>query len=258
MVDLWKLNGKRALVSGGTRGIGNAIAEELLSLGAAVTIVARTQTDIDTCLTRWIDSGKAAGGICADVSLAGGREKIFKTIAGDSDSLDILINNVGMNIRKLPQEYTPDETEQIFRTNMTSAFEMCRLAYPLLKKSTSASIVNVSSVAGLAHMSSGAPYAMSKAALNQLTRNLAVDWARDGIRTNAVAPWYINTPLAAPVFADTDKYESILKHTPLGRIGEPSEVASLVAYLCLPCASYITGQTIAVDGGYMASGWQYP
>ncbi len=258
MTDQWHLNGKHALVSGGTKGIGKAIAEELFRFGASVTIIARTQADIDTCVKRWIDSGKSARGICADVSLAGDREKIFKTIVDNSETLDILVNNVGMNIRKLPQDYTPEETERIIQTNMTSAFEMCRLAYPLLKSSAGACIVNVSSVAGLAHMSSGAPYAMSKAGLNQLTRNLAVDWAKDDIRANAVAPWYINTPLAAPVFSDTDKYKSILKRTPLGRIGEPQEVASLVAYLCLPCASYITGQTIAVDGGYMASGWQYP
>ena len=172
--------------------------------------------------------------------------------------LDILINNVGMNIRKLPEEYTGEEAERIFQTNMTSVFDMCRLIFPLLKKSEAASIVNISSVAGLAHMSSGAPYAMSKAALNQLTRNLAVDWAKDGIRVNAVAPWYINTPLAAPVFADKDKFASIIKHTPLRRVGEAHEVASLAAYLCLPCASYVTGQTIAVDGGFMACGWQYP
>lgn len=258
MTDLWKLNGKRALVTGGTKGIGKAIAEQLLSLGAAVTIVARTQFDIDACVDTWVSDGRNVGGICADVSLAEDRKKIIEAITRESASLDILINNVGMNIRKQPEEYTASETERIFQTNMTSVFDMCQQTYWLLKKSETASIVNISSVAGLAHMSSGAPYAMSKAALNQLTRNLAVDWAKDGIRVNAVAPWYINTPLAAPVFSDRDKYESIIKHTPLRRIGEPHEVASLAAYLCLPCASYITGQTIAVDGGYMACGWQYP
>jgi len=193
----------------------------------------------------------------ADISREQDRQRIIDTAEETLGGLDILINNAGGNIRKLPQEYTLAEARGVFELNMVSAFEMCRLAYPLLRKSSGV-IVNITSVAGLAHMSSGAPYAMAKAALDQLTRNLATDWATDGIRVNSVAPWYINTPLAAPVFSDTHKLESIVKRTPLRRIGEPKEVAALVTFLCLPAASYITGQTIAVDGGYMACGWQYP
>ncbi len=114
----------------------------------------------------------------------------------------------------------------------------------------------MASVAGLTHVRSGVPYGISKAALVQMTRNLAVEWAPDNIRTNAVAPWYIRTPLVEPVLNDKDLLAEVLVRTPLQRVGEPEEVSGGVAFLCMPAASYITGQCIAIDGGFMINGYQ--
>ena len=119
-----------------------------------------------------------------------------------------------------------------------------------------ASVVNMASVAGLTHLCTGTPYAMSKAALIQMTRNLAVEWAGRGIRVNAVAPWYIDTPLARQVLDDPEYRRAVLDRTPMGRIGEPAEVAAAVAFLCMPAASYITGQCLNVDGGFSVNGLQ--
>ena len=173
----------------------------------------------------------------ADVASASGRERVRDGVVSTWDALDILVNNVGTNIRKPSLAFTDDEYRTVLDTNLTSAWELTRLLQPSLKASGRAAIVNIGSVAGMRAVGSGAVYAMSKAALAHLTRYLACEWARDGIRVNMVAPWYTRTPLAGPVLGQPDVLAAIVDKTPMGRVAEPEEIAAVVAFLCLPAAS---------------------
>jgi Tropinone reductase 1 len=252
---LWSLSGQRALVTGGTKGIGEAIVQQFLDLGASVFIVARDNDLLQQQLSDYQQKGFDVEGIAADVSQSGIASQIMDAVKAKWTSLDILVNNAGTNIRKSTADYSPADYDHVLNTNLRSAYELSQAAYPLLKASAKGKIVMVSSVSGLAHTSSGSLYGMTKAAMLQLTRNLAVEWAPDGIRVNAVAPWYIKTPLATPVLSNPEKLAGILKRTPMNRVGEPEEIASVVSFLCMPASGYVTGQTISADGGLMA--WAY-
>lgn len=253
----WRLDGKRAVVTGATKGIGQAIALELGALGAEVLIVARNAEEVENLISEQRAHGfDKTYGIAADAASAEGRERIFAAVRDNLDGrLDVLVNNVGTNVRKKALEYSEEEYLRLFNTNVASGWEMSRAAHALLRESKGgASIVNITSVAGMVALRTGAIYAMTKAALNQLTKNLAVEWAADNIRVNAVAPWFTRTPLTETVLANPEFMQNVLAHTPLNRVAEPEEVAGLAAFLCLPAASFITGQIIADDGGFLAQG----
>jgi tropinone reductase I len=249
------LKGKRALITGGTKGIGLETVKQFLELGASVYTCARNMEMLESMSDDFRKIGFEIYGTAADVSKTEDVDKLFEKIGKKWDGFDILVNNAGFNIRKKTEDYTDEDILRVFDTNLHSAYNVCRKAYPFLKKNKSSAIVNISSVAGMTALWTGTPYAMTKAAMIQMTKNLATEWAKDGIRVNSVAPWFIETPLTEGLLGNADILDSILKRTPMGRIGKPEEVASLVSFLSSDLASYITGQTIAVDGGMTVYGF---
>ncbi|GAB2503783.1 SDR family oxidoreductase [Lysobacter humi (ex Lee et al. 2017)] len=254
----WRLDGRLALVTGGSAGIGRAIARELLGFGADVMLAAREPDALESARLELADEfpDRLVMAFTADVGVDEQRRELLDWVEDQSEGqLDLLINNAGGNLSRPATDYAEDEWRQVFEVNLFSAFELARYAHPLLVRHPGACIVNVGSVSGLTHVRTGAPYGMAKAALHQMTRNLAVEWAEDGIRVNSVAPWYIRTRRTSTKLADADYLDDVLLRTPMGRVGEPEEVAAAVAFLCLPASSYITGECIAVDGGFLRYGF---
>ncbi|MBX2896507.1 MAG: SDR family oxidoreductase [Cyclobacteriaceae bacterium] len=246
----WTLQGKKVLVTGGTKGIGLAIAREFLELGAEVLVVARNTKTIQGKVKHSANLFTYEG----DLNNIEFRNLLVKRISENWGKLDVLVNNVGTNLRKKFVDYSESEIRQLFETNLFSMIQLTHACYPLLQKSGSASVVNMASVAGSTDVQSGPPYGMTKAAIIQLTKHLAAEWSVDRIRVNAISPWYIETSLTEPVLSNPERLAKILDRTPMGRVGKPEEVASLAAYLAMDKSSYITGQNIAVDGGFSVKG----
>ncbi|KAI3829026.1 hypothetical protein L1987_03140 [Smallanthus sonchifolius] len=252
----WSLAGMTALVTGGTRGIGYAVVEELAELGAAVHTCSRNEVELNQRLQEWSTKGFNVTGSVCDASSRPQRQQLLEKVSSVfNGKLNILINNVGTNKRKPTTEYTAEEYSMLMATNLESCYHLCQLAHPLLKASGAGSIVFISSVAGLVHLFSGSVYGATKGAINQLARNLACEWAKDNIRVNSVAPWYTKTSLVEHLLSDKQFMDGVVSRTPLGRPAEANEVSSMVSFLCLPAASYVTGQTIAVDGGFTVNGF---
>jgi Tropinone reductase 1 len=251
----WSVENQTVLVTGATKGIGKAIVEEFISFGANVLIVSRTLADIDYMIKECNVKNERIKGLAADLSKPEDRNKLIRWVKKQTEHLDVLVNNVGTNIRKKLIDYEDVEIDHILSTNLKSMIEITKVLYPELKKSKQASVINISSVAGLSHVRTGAIYGLTKAAIIQFTKNMAAEWAKDNIRVNAIAPWYIKTPLANTVLKNEDYLKEVLSRTPLNKIGEPEDVASIAVFLSMPAAGYITGQTINVDGGFSIYGF---
>ncbi|XP_030479957.1 tropinone reductase homolog At5g06060 isoform X1 [Cannabis sativa] len=260
--ERWSLEGKTALVTGGSRGIGHAIVEELAKFGAIVHTCCRKENELDKCLEEWKKKGfKISGSVC-DVSQRDQREKLIETVSSIfQGKLDILVNNAGVAIVRAPTEYSAEDYEIQMRTNFESAFHFSQLSYPLLKASGNGSIVFISSIGATVAFPAGTLYAATKGAINQMTKNLACEWAKDNIRANTVAPGLTKTSMLENYSEDGNLEGALgefIDRTPIRRLAEPNEISSMVVFLCLPAASFVTGQVISIDGGFTVNAFPSP
>ncbi len=246
---MWDLKGKKALISGGTKGIGRATVIEFLELGAEVLFTARNKDEIASFENELQARDFKVKGMMADSSNLEDRNKIKEYIGELWGHVDILVNNAGINIRKKARDYSEEEYRKVLEINLIAPFELSRLLYKYLRASGNASIINVASSAALQDVGTGTPYAMSKAGLLQQSRSLAVEWAGDKIRVNSVSPWFTKTPLTEGYLHNNEKMNSILSRTPLNRVAEANEISAIIAFLAMEKSSFITGQNIIADGG---------
>jgi Tropinone reductase 1 len=234
----------KVIVAGGTRGIGRAIADAFLDADHSTCVIGRN-APLDNPGHLFVEADFSKGG------------QVANAISAAADALsgcDVLIHSVGTNIRKAAIDYSCAEFDHILGVNLISAWDSVIAAYPFLLQSQAASVVFIGSVASKVYVGSGVPYAMTKAAMDQMTRGLAVEWAESGITVNTVQPWYTHTDLAAPVLNDPARLEVILGATPNKRIASPTDIAGIAVFLTSPAARHITGTTIPVDGGFLAKG----
>lgn len=246
---MWKLENKKALVTGGSKGIGKATLVEFLELGAEVLFTARNENEVNSLEAELRKDGYKVTGLVADSANPKDVKRIKDWINKNWEVLDILVNNAGINIRKKANEYSEEEFRKVLEINLIAPFEISRALYPFLKDSGKASIINIASSAAIQDVGTGAPYAMSKAGLLQQSRSLAVEWAKDNIRVNSVSPWFTKTPLTEGYLHNEEKMSSILNRTPLNRVAEAKEISSIISFLAMDKSSFITGQNIIADGG---------
>jgi tropinone reductase I len=239
------------IVTGASRGIGEAIVQELLHRGARVLGVAR---NLDASSVSQTD---ATSGSChylrADVTIEADRLAIVETAERLFGRIDGVINNAGRAYRAPASETSIEEFRSLLEINLLAAFGLARAAYPALRASRG-TVVNISSVTSQVVLPNRLAYGSTKAALDHITRSLAVEWGPDGIRVNGVLPWFTRTEMVEKVLQDAAFEDRLVAATPLGRLAEPADVARVAVFLALPDSAYVTGQLIAVDGGYLAQG----
>lgn len=248
------LTGRVALVTGGTSGLGRAIALGLARSGATVVVGSREEAKVADTVSALNAISEGHAGLQLDVAEPASIEAAFARVTDAHPRLDILVNAAGTIQRKDPLEVTLEEWERVIRINLTGLFLCCQQAGRIMRDQDGGTIVNIASLTSFVGFSEVTAYGASKAAVAQLTKSLANDWARYNIRVNAIAPGVFPTPLNRQLLEGTPRGQWLRDHTPMDRFGEPEEIAGAAVYLASPAARYTTGEVIAVDGGFLARG----
>ena len=254
-MTLFDLTGRVAVVTGGNGGIGLGMAKGLAAAGAAVALAARNRKKGEEVVAALSASGARSVFIGLDVADEGLCKAMISETVALFGRLDILVNNAGTSIRKPPEGFTAAEWHAVLETNLTGALFCSQAAYPVMKEAGGGKIINIGSMYSIFGTSYGAAYAASKGGLVQLTKSLAIAWAKDNIQVNAVLPGWIDTELTQGARRHVPElHDRVLDRTPAGRWGVPDDLAGIAVFLSAPASDFVTGAAIPVDGGYSSMG----
>jgi len=248
---IFDLSGKVAIVTGGNGGIGLGIARGLAEAGADIVVAARDKGKTEDAVSLLRGLGSNSIGVATDVADEASVAAAVKETLERLDRIDILVNNAGVSIRKPPQDYSADEWDRVVGVNLKGTFLCSRAVYPHMARLGGGKIINIGSMTSIFGSDWVAAYAASKGGVVQLTKSLAIAWAKDNIRVNAILPGWIHTGLTATIKDQyPERYGFINSRIPHGRWGEPYEFAGTAVYLASQASDYVTGASIPVDGGY--------
>ncbi len=253
MADKFDLSGKVAIVTGGGKGIGRALALGLADAGANVVVAARSAPDLEAVAAEIRAKGREALAVVTDVSNSGQVDALIEATVGTFGRIDIVVNNAARSYMRPLLELREDGFDKIFDTNVKGAFLLSRAAAKVMIGGGGGNIVNVTTVGAERAGTMMGAYHASKAALKMLTMCMAAEWSQLGIRVNAVGPGITRTEFSKPIWSNPDVAEMVASRVPMGRIAEPADIVGAVLFLCSDSSGFITGQSLYVDGGMMVA-----
>ena len=249
---LFDLTGKTALITGGSSGLGEAIATALGLSGAKIAIAARRENQLSEALARLSDQGIAASSFVANLSDLEQSSDLALRVLKQLDKVDILVNAAGINLRETYEQVSPQSWQDQLNVHLGAPFFLTQALAPQMKARNWGRIINIASVQSYRALSNSAPYGSAKGGIVQLTRAIAQEWSRFGINCNAIGPGLFPTALTAPIFSNPNLVKMHADKTAIGRNGKLEDIYGLAIFLASPASAYLTGQTIMVDGGYTA------